>query len=679
MTERLDKAVRAALSRRSILAGAGALSLAGLVPPHRAFAGARSSANGYPVSAFFAHARTRSAALSPSGNRIAVLKELGNESRPHAVIDLVSSDDPEGPLERIDLGELDAEAMEWGNDDRLLVRVAITRVSNARIETGSNRRTAGQEYTVRRIISVGAGSAGVVVLFQDQRERMRNNLNMARVIDILPEEPDNVLMTAWEADGVMALYRVDINTGSAQKIERGNANTYYWRCQNGLPVLRHDINARGTMETVFARAPGESDWKLLRRSRVVDAPDFSWVASSETPGTVLVSARAEGEDAQAIRELDLASLTLGPAMNARPDRDVLYGLTDSSRRYLGAAYYGARLEYAFAEPDLGPIHAGINRFFDNECDVHLTDVDASRNRFLFFVTGPREPGAWFFYDRRARNLVNVGQSLQLELDKLGTTEILNVRTRDGIDIEAYLSQPAGGASGPLIVLPHGGPESRDTLAWDAQVQALTAQGWWVLRPNFRGSGGYGLNFARQGWGRWGDRMQEDVEDAVAQVIASKGLDGSRVAIMGTSYGGYAALMGAVRNPQIYKACVSICGVGDLPDMLTWENREDDTPGKQIYDFWTKRIGDPDTARAALDHASPRRRVAEVACPILLVHGVDDSIVPVAQSRRMRDALRQAGKTVELIEIDEFGHADWPAQQEVLLMTRYIAFFNQVFA
>lgn len=188
-----------------------------------------------------------------------------------------------------------------------------------------------------------------------------------------------------------------------------------------------------------------------------------------------------------------------------------------------------------------------------------------------------------------------------------------------------------------------------------------------------------MNFAQQGWGRWGDRMQEDVEDAVSQVIASKGLDGSRVAIMGTSYGGYAALMGAVRNPQLYKACVSICGVGDLPDMLTWENREDDTPGKQIYDFWTKRIGDPDTARAALDHASPRRRAAEVACPILLVHGVDDSIVPVAQSRRMRDALRQAGKTVELIEIDEFGHADWPAQQEVLLMTRYIAFFNQVFA
>ncbi|MGV9008170.1 alpha/beta hydrolase family protein [Brevundimonas sp.] len=595
------------------------------------------------------------------------------------MIDLVLADDPEGQRQRVDLGRIRAEAMEWGNDQRLLVRVAVTATTDSISQPGTNRRLPGVEYTSRRVISVGADSGDVVVLFQDQRNRLRASLNMGRVVDLLPQDVDHVLMTAWESDGVLGLHRVNINTGSAQIVERGTGSTYLWHTQSGVPVLRHDINTRGTMETVFARSPGETEWKLLRRSRVVDAPDFSWIAETERPGTVLVSARAEGEDTECIRELDLGSLAMGPAMSARPNRDVLYGLKDSAGKYVGAAYYGNRLEYEFSEPALAPVHAGLNRFFDDDCDVTLSDMDAERNRFMLHVTGPSEPGAWFFYDRTARAIVNVGAMLELDIDRLGKTETVSIRTRDGAELEAYLTAPPGGRPGPLVVLPHGGPEVRDMRTWNRQVQILAAQGWWVLRPNFRGSGGYGLAFAQQGWTRWGDRMQEDVEDAVAQVIAAKGLDADRVAIMGTSYGGYAALMGAVRRPELYKACIAICGLGDLPEILAWENREDDTPGKQIYDFWTKRIGDPAVMGPALEQASPRRRANEIACPVLLVHGVDDPIVPVIQSRRMRDALRSAGKTVELIEIEKHGHADWPASREKTLMARYIALLNQAFA
>lgn len=675
MTCGLTEAAQVALSRRMVLAGAGALSLAGLAPPRSA----RAETTAYPLEAFFPGPHTRGASLSPSGRRIAVLQDIGTEEAPHGVIDLIEADDPEGQRKRIDLGDITAEAMEWGNDDRLLVRVAVTATTDSRTRPGSNRRIAGVEYTSRRVVSVGADRGDVVLLFQGQRRRLRATLDMGRVIDLLPNDPDNVLMTAWESDGRLAIHRVDINTGSTEIIERGNINTFFWNTQNGMPVLRHDINARGTMETVFARPPGETEWKLLRRSRVADAPDFAWIAATDRPGTVLVSARAEGEDTECIRELDLGSLTMGPAMSARPGRDVVYGLKDTAGKYVGAAYYGARLEYEFNEPALTPLHAGLNRFFDDDCDVHLTDIDAQRNRFMLRVTGPAEPGAWFFYDRTARAIVNVGAALELDIERLGVTETLAVRTRDGAEIEAYLTAPPGGRPGPLVVLPHGGPEVRDTRSWDTQVQILAAQGWWVLRPNFRGSGGYGLAFAQQGWTRWGDRMQEDVEDAVAQVIATKSLDASRVGIMGTSYGGYAALMGAVRRPELYKACIAICGVGDLPEMLAWENREDDTPGKQIYDFWTKRIGDPDVIGPALATASPRRRASEIVCPVLLVHGVDDTIVPVIQSRRMRDALRAADKSVELIEVEDQGHADWPASREKALMTRYVTLLKQAFA
>lgn len=671
----LTRAAQAALSRRGLLLGAGALT--GVVAFGPGMAAAQAAP--YPLETFFTPSRTRAAVLSPSGRRIAILEQLGTEAEPQGVIDLIESSDPEGARRRIELGAIEAEALEWANDDRLLVRVAIKGNTGTRTMTGSNRRVEGVEFVSRRILSVGADRGDAVIMFQDQRQRLRHSLDMGRVVDLLPQEPDHVLMTAWERDGVLGLHRVNINTGSAERIERGGGGTFAWQTQGGVAVMRHDINTRGTMETVYARAPGESDWKLVRRTRVVDAPDFAWVGETDRPGIVLVSARAEGEDTENVREMDLRTLAFGPPIDKRDGRDVMYGLKDSAGRYLGAAYYGERLEYTFSEPALVPHHRALNRFFDNDCDVHLTDVDVARNRFIAFVTGPREPGAWFFYDREARAIVNVGAARQLDPARLGATETLSVQTRDGSAIEAYLTAPPGGKPGPLVVLPHGGPEVRDTRAWDRQVQVLAAQGWWVLRPNFRGSGGYGLAFARQGWARWGDRMQEDVEDAVAQAIALRGLDAGRVAIMGTSYGGYAALMGAVRRPDLYKAAISICGVGDLPDILAWENREDDTPGKQIYDFWTKRIGDPATMGSALEAASPRRRAAEVTCPVLLVHGVDDPIVPLFQSRRMRDALRSAGKTVELIEIADSGHADWDDAKEQELMTRYVALIRQAFA
>lgn len=675
MTIGLSKAARAALSRRGLLAGTAALAGMATLPPGVA----RAQGAAYPLSEFFKPTMSSGAALSPSGNRIAVAENLGTDEIWRSAIDFLDAADPEGQRRRIELGPVRIGFIDWASDERLLVSVLLKAETSARSQAGSNRRVEGVEYYMRRVVSVNATTGEVVLLFSDQRNRMRSTFDMGRIIDMLPGDPDNVLMAAWEADGVMGLHRVNVTTGAATRIERGGSGTYNWRAVNGVPVLRHDMNSRGTVETIMVRAPGETEWKMARRTRVREAPDFLWVGAGETPGKVLVIARLDTEDVQSVREMDLTTTALGPPMNTRPGRDVAYGLPDSAGNYLGAAYYGERLEYEFVDPALAGHHRALNRFFGNACNVHLTDVDMARNRFIAHVDGPAEPGAWFFYDKTARAIVNLGQARDLDPARLGAGEVLQVRTRDGAAIEAYLTAPPGGRPGPLVVLPHGGPEVRDTPNWDRQVQVLAAQGWWVLRPNFRGSGGYGQAFAQQGWTRWGDRMQDDVEDAVAHAVAAKGLDASKVAIMGTSYGAYAALMGAVKRPDLYKAAIGICGVYDLPDVLVWEDRLDDTPGQPIYEFWTKRIGDRAVMGPALEAGSPRRRVDEITCPVLLVHGVDDPVLPLIQSRRMRDALRGAGKSVDLIEVEDAGHADWEDVKEQELMTRYVALFRQAFA
>lgn len=673
----LSAAAQAALSRRGLLIGAGAL--AGMAALPTGVRSARAQTAPYAIGDFFGSVGAREVSLSPSGARIAVLEQMGTQEEPNGAIDIIQADDPEGTRRRLPLGPVEVNYLSWGSDDRLLVGVIIRGKTARRSQAGSNFTTPGVEYATRRALSVNVNTGAIVVLFNDQRQRMRASADMGQIIDLLPDDNDHVMMAAWESDGVLALHKVNLNTGSAERIERGSSGTFNWRTVNGVPVMRHDINIRGSMETIFVRAPGETEWKIARRTRYRDAPDFHWVGGTDRPGKVLVIARLESEDVQSVREMDLATLAVGAPLNGRAGRDVVDGLTDSAGRYLGAAYYGERLEYEFADSALAPHHRALNRFFDNQCNVTLTDVDAARNRFIARVRGQNESGAWYFYDKTARAIVHIGSNTVLDPERLGVGEILQVQTRDGATIEAYLIAPPGGAPGPLIALPHGGPEARDVPSWDRQAQVLAAQGWWVLRPNFRGSGGYGMAFAREGWTRWGTRMQEDIEDAVAHVVTLKGLDAGKVAIMGASYGGYAALMSALKRPDLYKAAIGICGVYDLPDMLAWVEREDDSPGKPHYEFWTKRIGDRRTDAAALEAASPRRRVGEITCPVLLVHGVDDNVVPVIQSRRLRDAFRASGRTVELIEVADFGHADWEDDKEQELMTRYVALFRQAFA
>ncbi|MEY4555834.1 MAG: hypothetical protein RL093_953, partial [Pseudomonadota bacterium] len=663
-------------SRRGLLAGAGGLGLAATAGP----AAAR-QVTPHALADFYAQDGISGVALSPSGERIAIIREIRQGGARLAVLDVLDAADPSAPPKRAPLGDVDCEMMVWASDARLLVRVALGgRTSTDRTSAQSLGSLTAEAAISRRMVSIDPDTGGAVVLFDNEPQRMRNTRDLGSVVDLLHDDPDHVLMIApTQARRINALYKVNVMTGRAEEFERGDFDTVGWETRNGVPVLRYDANSSGTALEIMARAPGERQWRFVRRMRITEIVDFEYVAPTDRDDVILVSARQEGEDVQSIREFNLRTGVYGAPVASRPRSDVSYGLKDDRGVYLGAAFWNDRLEYDFATPELAPHHRAMNRFFDNSCNVRLVDIDRTHNRLVAYVSGPNEPGAWYLYDRTARSFVNLTPRTTLATERLARTEPLEVTTRDGATIRAYLTAPLSGAPGPLIVMPHGGPELRDVMDWNRTVQALAAEGWWVLQPNFRGSGGYGLAFAAEGWRRWGERMQEDVEDAVDHAIRARGLDAGKVGIMGASYGGYAALMGAVRRPDLYKAAISICGDSDLPELLANEKRGDDSAENITYRFWSTRVGDPEADREALERASPRRRAAEISCPIMLVHGVDDGIVPVFQSRRMKEALDRAGKAVTYVEIRGAGHANWEDDVELDLMGQYIALFRRVFA
>jgi dipeptidyl aminopeptidase/acylaminoacyl peptidase len=239
-------------------------------------------------------------------------------------------------------------------------------------------------------------------------------------------------------------------------------------------------------------------------------------------------------------------------------------------------------------------------------------------------------------------------------------------------LPSYLTRPPNtNVAGklPLIVMPHGGPEARDTLGYDRLAQVLATHGYLVLQPNYRGSAGYGLEFRNAGRKQWGRRMQQDIEDGARALIASGQADPSRVCILGGSYGGYAALIGGALTPDLYKCVVSFAGVSDLTKMLDYE-----TPSRITYDYWTQVIGDPKADRDLILEGSPVSYAADYRPPVLLIHGEVDRTVPIEQSEVMEAALKRAGKSVKFVRVPG-GHGDQNEENWNLIMNEMIDFLK----
>ena len=199
---------------------------------------------------------------------------------------------------------------------------------------------------------------------------------------------------------------------------------------------------------------------------------------------------------------------------------------------------------------------------------------------------------------------------------------------------------------PFVVMPHGGPSARDTLGFDYIAQMLASRGYGVLQPNFRGSKGYGGAFEQAGFQQWGLAMQDDVTDGVKWLIDRKLADPGRICIVGWSYGGYAALMGAVKTPDLYRCAVSIAGVSDL------RRRLDLASESRFADLNVPRV---DTDPAVIDANSPVLHADRIKIPILLVHGRKDFTVSVADSEAMEQALKAAGKPVQTLYFADDDH------------------------
>jgi len=237
---------------------------------------------------------------------------------------------------------------------------------------------------------------------------------------------------------------------------------------------------------------------------------------------------------------------------------------------------------------------------------------------------------------------------KLAPDLLSKKEKVSYKARDGLAIEGYLTLPKGDKTEnlPTIIFPHGGPISYDGSGFDYWTQYFANKGYAVFQMNFRGSSGYGHDFMKQGIASWGQAMQDDVEDGTRWLINEGIADKGKVCIIGASYGGYAALMGGVKTPDLYQCIVSFAGVSDVEQLVKSHRRYTN------YDIVKKQIG---SDYDKLWDASPLKHAKKITKPVLLIHGSKDRVVDHDHSEDMYSKLKRKKKTVKYIELEGADH------------------------
>ena len=353
---------------------------------------------------------------------------------------------------------------------------------------------------------------------------------------------------------------------------------------------------------------------------------------------------------------------------ARPDVDLDQLVTIGRQaRVVGVSYVTDRRETEFFDPALKKLRASLGKALPGKL-ITFIDASVDENRLLLFVGSDVDPGEYYLFDKTRRELSPVTAARpQLADIKLAEVKAVTYTAGDGTRIPAYLTLPVGGSGKnlPAIVMPHGGPGARDEWGFDWLAQFFVARGYAVIQPNFRGSTGYGdAWYQKNGFQSWRTAIG-DVNDAGRWLVKSGIADPRHLAIVGWSYGGYAALQSAVLDPDLFKAVVAIAPVTDLNSLR--EEARNFTSFPQVDAF----IGHG----AWVTEASPARNAARIKVPVLMFHGDRDMNVGIGESRLMAERLRAVGGKAELVEFKGLDHQLEDGDVRAQMLARADAFLR----
>ncbi|WP_233080110.1 alpha/beta hydrolase family protein [Rheinheimera soli] len=613
-----------------------------------------------PTSHFFEHAKVRNMKLSPDGSQVAFSYEHGTEVR-LAIMQVASKKIKSS----FNFGEnKHVLAFHWANNERVLMEVAEVTGNLVSKEGVRVDLYAANADGSRRNLIFEMGMSGYTILH------------------LLPDQPERILIGKfhWAEDKGMRAFTLDIYKGKDAFLGDQPPGVVASLMADNSGTLRMGVEfiegkTFDDNKTVL-HIKDEGKWQRLelpvKRANPVVQP-LGFTADNNTAYFVSNFDMPEG-DRQGLFAYNFKTKSL--ELVGRHEYSDISGRSLGHDGELLAIDYGTSItEHAFINqrhPD-ALLLAGLKNAFAGQ-KVTITSFDSKGQQALFHVSSDRNPGEFYLYDlenKQARYLASVSANLKSE--QLVAMKQVSFKARDGKEIRGFLTTPANADKKvPLIVNVHGGPFGvYDTWGFNPEAQFFASRGYATLQINFRGSGGYGDDFTRAGRLQWGKSMQDDVTDGTRWAIEQGITDPDRICIYGGSYGGYAALWGVIKEPDLYKCTVGYVGVYDMPLFFDGDG-SDASNSRNIEQFITSHVG---TGEDYMRSISPVHHVDKIKANIFIVHGSKDVRVPLVHANNLRKALDKIGKPYEWM-VKEEGHGFYKVENRVELYNKMLAFFDK---
>lgn len=575
--------------------------------------------------------------LSPNGSQIAYIENYINpEISVLTTFNLTTGD--KKLLVKSDNEEVKINWFRWANEKTLIVSVGFASKTR-RVAYKETRLLAidvdGKEAKQRNLIRTNPDN-GHVSQFQDD------------VVSFLPDDPEHILVAIdLDVPNLPSVYKLNIYTRRKSRLEKGKMDIIDWMGdRQGKLRLGKALDYKSGEASIRVKIGDDDTWHKMFEYNAFEEPGITPLGFAKDPNILFY--KAYKEDQLVLFKINLANKESrlvfadpdydfdGSLIYSRKSNDVIgirHSNSEGGRIYWDESYAKFQKAIDVAMPDT---------------NNYLVDFSDDENIYLIYSENDSTPGAYMLGNRNKRTLeLAFEQYPLLQHELLSNHKLVTYTARDGTKIEGYLTLPKN-TEGPIaaIVHPHGGPGAREYDGFDYWTSFFAHRGYAVFRPNFRGSTGYGRQFAESQMQAWGLTMQDDLTDAAHWLVEQNIADPKRICIVGASYGGYAAVMAAVKTPELFKCAVSFAGVMDL-EMLVRKSRH--FINKK---FVKKQFGEDDDD---LEARSPYYQAEKIQIPILLLHGEDDRVVDVKQSREMFNELEDLGREVRYVELEYGDH------------------------
>jgi dipeptidyl aminopeptidase/acylaminoacyl peptidase len=598
-----------------------------------------------PVETFFRKPTFSSLNFSPDGKALALLETINNRQN-LVVLDLVTMK----KTLLTNLKDQDVDGFTWVTDNRLVF-----------VLDGEGDEFYGF-YVIGRD---GKGYRELSGTAKKQIEAGKVQIRSVQIFGHVPSEPDQILVLENSRYANFPdVYRINLRTGGKMMTVLNPGNVGNWIADRA-GVVRIGVAYEPDRTEVLYRDTVNDEWTSIHSSGPNDAV---WIPIGfDADNRTLYVASSAGRRTVALYRYDTRERKLDPNPVLADDIYDASGIIYSRARnqVLGAVIEKERRQVRWFDPADDRKQAIVDAAFPGY-DNAIIDTTPDGNVLLIRSSSDREPGVYFMMSLREKQLKEIAVTRHwIDPDQMATMKPIKYRARDGLEIHGYLTLPAGREPKnlPLIINPHGGPYGiRDRWGFNSEVQFLANRGFAVLQVNYRGSGGYGPDFERIGYKKWGREMQDDLTDAVRWAIDEGYADPGKVVILGGSYGGYAVMAGLAFTPELYRAGVNIVGATDI-GILIENSRAWHEVTQAVY---ARQIADPRTDADYIRDCSPVNHAGRVVAPVFMAYGENDP----------RVVLKREGKSVEFYFRRDEGHGFRKEENAIELYRRIEAFLKR---